>query len=387
VNDFLHAGRLRAWCRILAIGMALWAAMTVLQAVTNTGGARADLAVDFTCSYSAGRLALQGRAASAYDVKAIYTEQHADRAMSASGVEPMYYPPPYLLLCLPLGLLPYWWALALFLAAGFVPLLIALRTLLPQGVSLLPALAFPGMLVNAGSGQNGFFSAACFAWFTVWADTRPYLAGACFGLLACKPHFAMLAPLALLVAGRWRAIAGAALTFTGICLLSLAVFGPDTWLAFFDSFRQAGRDLTGGVIDQTKIQSTFMAVRLLGGGLPVAAVIQAAVSLAAIAVLIRFARRRASGRDFGAVLTASALLGTPYLCDYDLVCMAPALAVGLARGVAEGWRKWDKLFLLAAYLSPLLTRGVASRTGLQLAPVAMAMLLAVVARPPKPALP
>jgi alpha-1,2-mannosyltransferase len=87
--------------------------------------------------------------------------------------------------------------------------------------------------------------------------------------------------------------------------------------------------------DQTKIQSSFIAVRLLGGGLLLAAIVQGAVALAVVVALVRFVLRRPGGRAEGAALAAAALLATPYLADYDLVCLAPALAVALARGGAS----------------------------------------------------
>ena len=134
------------------------------------------------------------------------------------------------------------------------------------------------------------------------------------------------------------------------------------------------------MLDQAKIQSSFIAARLLGAGLPLAALVQGVVSVATLAVLVRFIRRRPGGPAEAAALAAAALLATPYLADYDLVCLAPALAVALSRGAALGWGRWDKLLLLATYIMPLLARGIATRTGLQLAPLAMAGALAVIQR-------
>ncbi len=383
MNEFLNARRMTGWCRILAVMMALWAALSIALAALGGGGAGKDLGADFTCYFSAARLARQGTPAAVYQPESLSAAEHRDRSLPAGGFFPFYYPPPYLLLCLPLALLPYWTALVAFLAAGLVPLLLALRRLLPDGVSLLPALAFPGMLVTAGTGQNGFFTAACFGWFAVLADTRPWLAGGCLGLLACKPQLAVLAPVALLAAGRWRSLAGAALTFAALSAVSLVTFGTATWAAFFDNLGRASGTITGGMADQTKIQSTFIAVRLLGGSLTTASVVQGLVTLATLAALVLYVRGRPGGRAEGAALAAAALLATPYLTDYDLVCLAPPLAFALARGSAVGWERWDKLVLLAAYMTPLLARGIAGRTSLQLAPLAIAGLLVVLIRPYK----
>jgi alpha-1,2-mannosyltransferase len=380
MNDFLNGRRLTGWCRILAVMMALWAVLSIAQAALGGKGAGKDLAADFTCYFSAGRLVRQGTPAAVYAPEKLSAAEHVDRTLPAGSFFPFYYPPPYLLLCLPLAFLPYWPALILFSAVGLVPLIVALRRLLPANVSLLPALAFPGVLVTAGTGQNGFFTAACFGWFAVLADARPWLAGGCLGLLACKPQLAVLAPVALIAAGRWRSLAGAAVTFAVLSVVSVALFGLAPWAGFLASAGRAGTTISGGMADQTKIQSTFIAARLLGGGLTLAAVVQGVVTLAAVTVLLRFVRPRPGAQAEGAALAAAALLATPYLADYDLVCLAPPLAVALTRGSVVGWGRWDKLLLLAAYLTPLLSRGIAGRTDLQLAPLAIAGLFFVLTR-------
>ena len=320
-------------------------------------------------------------AAAAYQPDIMAAAQNAERALPAGQYFPFYYPPPYLLLCLPLTWLPYWPAMVAFLAAGFVPLVLALRRLEPAAFGWLPILAFPGMLVTAGTGQNGFLSAACFAGFMLLADKRPWLAGACLGLLACKPHLAVLVPFVLLAGGRWRSLAAAALTFGALAAISIAAFGLAPWWAFLHASRHAIGQITGAMVDESKIQSAFIAVRMLGGGIPLAAIVQAIIAAVALAATLLFVRRRPGGRAEGAALTAAALLCTPYLADYDLACLAPPLAFAAAQGVATGWRAYEKLMLLAVFLLPVFARGLADRTGLQLAPLFMAALLAVIIRP------
>ncbi len=380
MTDFLNPVRLWAWCRILAVAMLLWAGLSVTQAIVGAGGAGADLGADFTCYYSASRLALSGSPEAVYDPAKLSAAEHADRTLPAGGFFPFYYPPPYLLLCLPLALLPYWPALILFLSAGLAPLLLALRRILPAPIPLLPALAFPGVLVTAGTGQNGFLSAACFAGFMLFADPRPILAGVCLGLLACKPHLAVLAPIALLAAGRWRSLAAAATTFLALSAASVLAFGTAPWFAFLRQAPHASSAITGGMADQTKIMSAFIAVRLPGGSVLLAAIVQAVLALAVMYALIRFIRTRPGGQAEGAALAAAALLATPYLADYDLACLAPPMAFALARGAAAGFGKADKILLMITYISPLLARGIAARTGLQPEPVIMEGLFYVLIR-------
>ena len=380
MNDFLNPARMRAWCIIMAAGMGLWAALAIGQAVLGLGDAGSGLGLDFTCFRAAGVLAAKGMAAAVYQPDAMSAAQHAQRTLPQGQFFPFLYPPTYLLLCVPLTWLPYWPSMVLFLLAGLVPLLLALRLLEPPAFGWLPILAFPGILLTAGSGQNGFFTAACFAGFMLLADPRPLLAGACLGLLACKPHFAILAPLVLLVAGRRRCLAGAAATFAIMAGASLLAFGPGEWTAFLAAAGDTTRTITGGMTNQAKINSTFIAVRMLGSSLALAAIVQGIVSAIVLVALLRFVRRRPGGAAEGAALAAAALLATPYLADYDLACLAPPLAFAAARGVRQGWGRWDKILLLTAYLLPLFARGVAARTDVQVAPLVMAGLLFVIVR-------
>ena len=378
-GDFLNVTRLTAWSRILAAAIAVFATVYVVKTILHSGSPDADLGIDFTCYWAAGQMALHGMAAAVYQPEALSAAQHAARALPPNSFFPFYYPPPYLLLCAVLALLPYWVALALFVFGSLTLLLLALRPLLPQRMGFLPALTFPGVLVTGGTAQNGFLSASCFAGFAVLADARPILAGACLGALACKPQLAACAPIALIFAGRGRCLFAAAATFGLLCLASLAAFGTAPWLAFLQHAGAASGTIAGGMLDEGKIMSSFIAARLLGAGFWVAGIVQGLVAAAVLATL--FLRRAAPAHQAGAVLAAASLLATPYLADYDLACMLPALAVGVSLGVRGGFLPGDKPLLLAAYMMPLLAHGVALKTGVQLAPLGIAMLLYVLVRP------
>ena len=85
-----------------------------------------------------------------------------------------FYPPPYLLICLPLAPLPYFASLALWLGATGAAYWRVLRAY--AGARLRRILAFPAFLVNAGHGQNGFLSAALIGGGALLLDKRPVVA-------------------------------------------------------------------------------------------------------------------------------------------------------------------------------------------------------------------
>ncbi len=341
---------------------------------------------DFDAFWSGARLAAAGHAPAAYDASAIGAEEIL-QAQAASGgrVLPYMYPPVFLLLTLPFAWLAYVPALIAFALAGYASFVTILRRLLPAGWPLLTVVAFPGAIINAVVGQNGFISAGCFAGALLWLDRRPALAGACLGVFAFKPHLALCVPVALLAARRWRALAGCAAAGVGLVLASWAVLGASTWQAF-----AAALPATGLVLHLANVYGTgcsvYAAVLILGGGFGLAYAAQAAAAIAAAACVGAVAWRKppATARlgqaaSEIACLACAALLCTPYVMDYDLVCLAVPLAWLVRQGVSAGWQPWEKIVAILAYLLPLAARTLALG-GVPVAPLVLAALLAVTVR-------
>ena len=202
---WLDAERARAYKWILLavtlLGCIGWIAL-------SSGGLDREgkpIGTDFVGFYSASRLALEGRPDLAYDVGAHWA---AEKALFGPklGYTAFFYPPPALMICAPLALAPYFWSLAAWLATTGYAFYRVLRFYLP---SLDPAalVAFPAVFVNAAHGQNGFLSAALIGGGLLAMDARPALAGLLFGLMAFKPHLALVIPFALIFARRWTTLA------------------------------------------------------------------------------------------------------------------------------------------------------------------------------------
>jgi hypothetical protein len=372
---WLSGERARAWSRILAVLLALRVAVWLIKPQGTD-----PIAADFVCYWAAAGFAAAGHAASAYDPAAMSAAEHAALTMQPDGFFGFYYPPSFLLMLLPLAFLPYVAAVLAFLAAGFVPYIVSLRVLLPQRWALLPILSFPGVVVTAGTGQNGFLSAACFGGYMVLLDRRPMLAGACIGLLSCKPHLAMCAPVALLAARRWPAVAGAVLSASVLAVASLLLLGWPAWAGFLRSLPLAGEMLAHKLLDAAKLQSTFGAFRILGLPSAMGWACQALVSLAALVALAWAVRRRPGGHAEGAALAAAALVCSPYLVDYDLAILGLPLAWALAEALRTGFMPWEKLLLLAGYMLPIVSHGLAASLRVPVAPFVLCAILALVVR-------
>ena len=150
----------------------------------------------------------------------------------------------------------------------------------PERDSLWLAIAFPGALVNLTNGQNGFLTLALLGAALLTLERRPILAGVMFGLMSYKPQYGLLVPIFLIATGRWRAIAAASVTVVLLAALSFAMFGAQTWQAFFTSIaftRHVVLEQGGSGFE--KLQSAFAAARLWGFSVATAYAFQAAVSL------------------------------------------------------------------------------------------------------------
>jgi hypothetical protein len=366
---WLTADRACAWQRVLAVLLVIRIVPMLVRPADGD-----IIGTDFVCYWVAAGFAAAGNAATAYNDAAMSAAEHAAVSMPADAAFGFFYPPSFLLLLLPLAALPFIPALLTFLAAGLIPYVVTLRRLLPQRWAWLPILVAPSVVVTAGSGQNGFLSAACLGGYMVLLDKRPLLAGACLGLLSYKPHLMIGAPFALVAARRWRALFGAACSACLLALLAFLVLGGPAWADFAAALPRAGSVVVYSLADPTKLQSVFGGFRILHLPLAAGYVTQGVVTLAALAMLTRVAARRPGGYAEGAMLAAVALVCSPYLFDYDL----PILSLPL--GIENSFLPWEKILLLAAYILPVMSRGLAGLTHIPVAPFVLCAVVAAVAR-------
>ena len=323
------------------------------------------LGTDFTAFWSAGALALSGRAPDAYDWGTLRAAQAALHGSDAFF--PWSYPPTFFLVAAPLAALPYLWALGLWVAATVLAALAALRAVLPGRSVLLPALGCPVALACAMHGQTAFLTAALLAGGVLCLRGRETLAGVLFGLASYKPHLGLLVPLALAAGGHWRALGGASATVLALVGLTLAIWDAEVWAAFLRSvpLTQAAV-LDGGGPGFAKFQSAFAACRGWGASVPFAYAAQGAAALAAAGCCVLVWRSGADGRLKGAVLLVGTLLASPYVLDYDGVVLATGAAFLAAHGTEHGFRPWLATAVAAAWVAPAVSPAVAGAFGVPL---------------------
>jgi len=377
--DWLTAKRARAWGWLL---LGVTAVIGIAWVATARGGldlAGKPLGTDFTSFWTASKLALAGSPASAYDVAAHHAQQVAIFGRD-TGYAAFFYPPIFLLICLPLAALPYLASLAAWLTATGALYWRVARAWLGEAFGAMPIFAFPAVLSNIGHGQNGFLSAALFGGGALWLQRRPILAGLCLGALAYKPHLGIMIPVALAIAGRWKTFAAAGAMVIALAAASYGLFGLESWRGFLTDSSLARSALEQGLVGDAKMQSAFAAIRLWGGGLGWAYGIQAAVAVAAAAGLYWLHRRAPNSGAEGPAMIVAALIASPFLLDYDLIILAAPLAWMLREGASKGFLSWEKTILLAAFVLPAVSRTLATDAKLPLAPLVMGALFAMILR-------
>jgi len=284
------------------------------------------LATDFLSFWSAGRLALAGRAAEAYDWPAMHAFQGALMHHAVDGFLGWAYPPLFFVIAGLLALLPYSVALLTWIGASATLFLISIARIARDRDAALLAVAAPASLACTTAGQNGFLTAALMAGALLQLEGRPLLAGFLLGLLTYKPQFGLLFPLALIVGGHWRAFASAIISTGAILLISwLAV--PESLAAFARHLGGMSNDfLSHGGAGFYKLQSLYGLLRMIGVPDDGAFAAQTILLLATAAFIAWLWR---SGRDVSlkcAALCVATLLATPYLFLYDFPILSIAIA-------------------------------------------------------------
>ncbi|MDF0519927.1 glycosyltransferase family 87 protein [Bradyrhizobium yuanmingense] len=305
---------------------------------------------DFVNVWAAGRLALEGHPAQAWDWDIQKQVELALLKQDFVGHFAWHYPPPFLFVASFLAQFPYTVAFIGWAAFSMVPYLAVMRAIIGRNAGLVIAVGFPAVFLNILVGQNGFLTASLIGGMLYWLPTRPVLAGICLGLLSYKPQYGLLFPLVLLAAAEWTVLFSAGIVTVAIAALSWLAFGTESWQAFFHwipMFSQAF--LTEGRAPWFKMQSIFALVRYLGGTEQLAWIFQWVLTASVAVALVVVWRSRLPYALKAAMLATAALLTTPYLFMYDLVVLGIAVAFLIRAGLDEGFARHEVMALALVF--------------------------------------
>ncbi len=362
----------------LFFGATLWGSwlITLLAAPGLLDPAGQVKGTDFIEFYAAGRIVITGQADRLYDLT---LQQRIEHEVTAPedwpGLHGFLNPPFFALLFVPLALLPYGWALALWSALGLALVAVSLwlvaradppwRTRWPAAIPW--ALSFLPVFAAVSYGQNSLLSLAILAaTYLLLRRGRDAGAGLVLGALLYKPQLVLVLALALLADRRWRALCGLGAAGAVLAAASWAMSVPGVH-AYAELSRVFPTMLTSPGFPTWNMHSLYgFFVLLLPDAPTLAEGLALVCSLAVLVVARRLQPPYATEeltRWYAAALWATALV-SPHLFLYDLSLLVLAAAlVWPARTDEDVWVGGMAVVWVTLVFSGPLTRVLLAATG------------------------
>ena len=234
------------------------------------------------------------------------------------------YPPTMLLWISPLSLISKWLAYGIWVVISIAALVASCRRHLDKQALAL-ALIAPPVIYCLLTGQVSVALGALVLWSC--STNNRIAAGIALGIVASiKPQLVLMAPLLLAAQKDRSAIVSAGLTISGLILLSVVLFGLDTWadwIGILTHFRSIV--VKNGVLGVTITPASAAEL----WHLPTIPFLLLGIALGAGVV---FYCRNGKPLTQSAAIVTGSLLAAPYAIMYDLAALAPFLAWAVTRG-------------------------------------------------------
>jgi Glycosyltransferase family 87 len=376
---WLNRRRLSHYPLIILTAFIVIAVVWVLRSKDMVDLKGKPLGYDFITFWAASHLGLAGHPADAYNIRSLFNAEQIVVPASHS-IFVWCYPPAFYLVILPLALLPYLAAYWGFMLSTLGCYLLVFRRVVNNQAAWWCLAAFSGLWMNLFHGQNAFLTAALAGAALLCLERRPIIAGLFIGLLAIKPHLALLFPVALIVIGAWRTFITAAVTAIGFTAIGTAVFGTATLKACLGSLGYARHFLEVGFLPWGKMPTVFAFLRLLGMPITGAYIIHGIFAVGAVIAVWRVWRNSQDWQLRGAILMTATFFVSPYLFDYDLAWLAFPIAWLALGGLRDGWLRGDREVLMAAWLLPMFMAPIAGAVSIQIGPFVLGALLFITMR-------
>ena len=378
-EHWLNRERLSNYPRIILAFFFVIGLLWVLMSKNMVDLKGKPLGYDFITFWAASHIALAGHPQDAYNIPLLFkAEQIAVPASKYIFV--WYYLPSFYLVVLPLALLPYIAAFWAFILSTLGAYLLLFRRIVRGNTAMWCIAAFSGLWMNFFHGQNAFLTAALASAALLCVERRPVLAGLFIGLLAIKPHLALLFPVALIAIGAWRTFITAALTAITFTAIGTAILGTAVLKGCLASLSYARLFLENGFLPWAKMPSMFAFMRLLGIPVAGAYVVHCVIALGAVIIVWRVWRRCQDRNLRGATLMTATFLVSPYVFDYDLAWLAFPIAWLALAGLRNGWLRGEREVLVVAWLMPMLMAPIAASLNVQVGPLVLCSLLWITIR-------
>lgn len=214
---------------------------------------------DFLQEWVGARMVLEGESKMLYNTELFQSRQHDERLLEFTWVANAYFPPVYppmhYAAFVPFALIPYRWAVLLWLGILIAFAILAAHQI--QSIALrygrntfdsparyrtlqasiwVGVFLFPAVLSSLTMGQKSVI------WLVILTSTwqlllrkRDLAAGFVFGLLSLKPTLFFLLPLVLLSHGKIRFFSGASIAVAATWGAGLCVMPVESWFGFLEA--------------------------------------------------------------------------------------------------------------------------------------------------------
>ena len=378
---WINAQRIQLYCSLFLVVFFVVICILLLTLHQGVDWNGKPFGTDFISFWSASELSLHGHAADVYVLRKHQAAQlRIFPNLEHYGYTAFFYPPVFLIICLPLALAPYFWSLFLWLSLTGYACWQAIKKLLPNKTPWVVYSSFPALYINILHGQNAFLSCALLTQGIYLFSRKSVYSGVFLGFLCFKPHLALCVPVFLVVARQWRALGLFTGTTTLLVLVSWGCFGTVTWEGFLHNISVATAALDGNAVGYGKMVSIFAAVRLLHGSLFLSYTLQICVDIIVVSVLFYIVFRKPVSLAAGMMLIITTLVVTPFLLDYDLMLLAPVLAWTVGQAQKQGFMPYERFIVACAFLLPVMARPVALFLHIPIAPLVLLSVVYSVAR-------
>ncbi len=351
-----HLGILAQW-RLQVYGYAvaaIYAAffVSVYRAgtwIVTSGGL--PIYTDFACAWAATVQAMHGDAALLYDSTEFVKVQAALVGPRDYYYPNWPYPPTFPLILAPFTVLPYFWGFVIWDIVTLLGLIVVVYLIVRRLPTVALVLASPFTAWNFLAAQNGFLTGSLLGASLLLLERQPVLAGVFVGALTYKPQFGFLLPIALAASRQWRAFASAAATVALLAAASMAALGTGVWAAFPRQLvaQSNVNFFSGPDSDWGYLQSVYGLARALHGSAAVAWLAQGMAALAVAIIVWLVWRSPVRYALKAAVLSAAALIATPYAFAYDMAALAIPVAFLARDQIRYGLLRGEQAILIALF--------------------------------------
>jgi Glycosyltransferase family 87 len=280
---------------------------------------------DFQYLYTVGHLTWSGQAADAYSALRF---KEIVEARGGHNIVPWLYPPPYDLLAALLSVLPLSLAYALYINIGLLAYYLTLRKIAGAYTVTALLLCFPGMLLNARTGQNGFITGTLIGWCAALMLRDSPMAGVPLGLMLIKPHLAVAPATYAVFDKRWKVVSTAFFVAASFILITTVSLGPGVWLDYPAGLKQVQASMVLDFESLACMPTLYAAMRTLRFSPEIAVTGQLIFSLIVISSIYAATRLFPKRLALGLSLAGSLTIG-PYSMGYDIPIIGIALGLVL----------------------------------------------------------